>query len=302
MVLPGTGYLAVDAGGTFLKSAVFNTEGEIIQGSEWTSSSFSSGSRDQILNAFNNLISRALGFMQERKITLGGVGIAFPGPFDIETATPLMKHKFQGIFGLKLLDFFYSIPGVPRAIPIKFIHDANAVLTGEIWKGNARGYQNAAVVTLGTGLGFAVSKNGIVLCNELGGPYLSIFKLPYKDGILENYTAKQGFVRIFREFSGKADANGIEVSDIGERANKGDEASIRTFAEVGHILAQSLRDILVEREIECLLFSGQISRSFHHIEPSLKEGLKGVESLKNLSVVNSIDHAALLGALACIKK
>ncbi len=301
MALPTIGYLVVDAGGTYLKSAVFNSDGEIFSGTGNSFPSFSDGSKDQILRAFSEMITKGLEFIQEREMRLGGIGIAFPGPFDIERATPIMKHKFQGIYGLNLRDVFGAIPGVPEGVPIKFIHDANAVLSGEIWKGNARGFQNAAVITLGTGLGFAVSKNGNVLCNELGGPYLSIFKIPYKDGILEDYTAKRGFVKMYQELSGKADVDGIEVSDIGNLANLGDEVCIRTFKEVGFILAQSLHNILLELEIECLLFSGQISRSFHHMEPSLREGFKSVDCLKKLSVVKSIDHAALLGALFNIK-
>lgn len=302
MTLLATGYLAVDAGGTYLKSAVFNTAGEIIQGSEKSFSSFSSGSKDQILKAFNNLVSRALEFMRERDLKLEGIGIAFPGPFDIVRAVPLMEHKFQGIYGLDLRKVFFAFPGVPSDIPIEFVHDANAVLSGEIWKGNAWGHKNAAVVTLGTGLGFAISENGKVLTNELGGPYLSIFKRPFKDGILEDYTAKSGIIRRYQDLSGNENVDGIEVSDLGELANHGDEPSIQTFHEVGQILAQSLRGILIEREIDCLLFSGQISRSFHHLEPSLKEGLAGVDCLKILSAVKSIDHAALQGALRCILK
>ncbi len=87
--------------------------------------------------------------------------------------------------------------------------------------------RNAAVVTLGTGLGFAISENGKVLCNELGGPFLSIFKLPYGDGILEDYTSKRGVLKIYKELSGKADVDGIKVAQIGDWANDGDEVSIR---------------------------------------------------------------------------
>jgi glucokinase len=185
--------------------------------------------------------------------------------------------------------------GISPDIPIRFVHDANSVLAGEIWKGNARGFRNAAVVTLGTGLGFSVSENGKVLCNEIGGPLLPIFKIPYRDGILEDYTAQRGILKKYMELSGNTDTEGIRVSDIGKWADNGDLASIQTFREVGKILAETLNGILVERNVECLLFSGQISRSFQYMEPSLKEGLKKVECLKKISVVKSIDDAALWG-------
>jgi glucokinase len=297
MALPTIVYLAIDAGGTFLKSAVLNAEGKVLQGSDSSIKSVSEGSGEQILHAFSEIVTKGLEFIRERVMKLEGIGIAFPGPFDIYKATPLMKHKFQGIYGLNMRKWFYGISGIPDDIPIKFIHDANAVLSGEIWKGNARGFRNAAVVTLGTGLGFAISEDGKVLCNDIGGPYISIFNLPFKDGNLEDYTAKRGFIKIYRDLSGKAEVDGIEVADIGEWADHGDEISIETFNEVGQILAQSLQEILILRNIECLLFSGQISRSFHHLEPSLKKGLKNIECLNRISVVQSIENAALLGAL-----
>lgn len=295
-------YLAIDAGGTFLKSAVLNSKGEVFQNSAVSEKSFSEGSKEEILCAFRGIISKGLQFIAEDGASLGGLGIAFPGPFDIKKAIPLMEHKFQAIYGINLRDYFYKISGIPSNVPIKFIHDSNAVIAGEIWKGNARGFDNAAVITLGTGLGFAISMKGKVLCNELGGPYLSIFNLPWRGGILENYTAKQGFLKIYSELSGKTDVDDIQVSDLGEWANKGDAASIKTFKMVGEILAKSLQNILREKNIQCLLFSGQISRSFCHMEASLKEGFKNVEYLKKISVVKSIDDAALLGTLRNIIK
>ncbi len=294
-------YLTIDAGGTFLKSAVLDPQGKVFPGSSFSIGSSSKGTREEILLTFKEIIVKSLEIIEERKSILRGIGIAFPGPFDIEKAIPLMKHKFQAIYGLDMRECFYRIPGISRDVPIRFIHDANAVLAGELWKGNATGYHNAAVVTLGTGLGFAISENGKVLCNELGGPFLSIFKIPYKNGILEDYTAKRGFLGIYGDLKGKPGLNGITVSDIGQWAAEGDMISIATFRKVGEILAETLKPILIERKIECLLFGGQISRSFLFLEPSLEEGLKDVRCLKKISAVKSIDHAALLGTLQNIR-
>jgi glucokinase len=210
-----------------------------------------------------------------------------------------MEHKFLKIYGVHMKDFFRKIPGVTRAVPISFVHDAHAVLSGELWKGNASGFPNAAVVTLGTGLGFAFSKNGKVQSDSLGSPLVTIFKLPYNGGILEDFTARRGILNIYRNFGGNS-IEGIDVSDIGKRADDGDKISIQTFGEVGRILADALHNILIERHIQCLLLGGQISRSFRHIECKLRPGLSDVESLQRISVVKSIDNASFLGALRAI--
>lgn len=301
MALSMTAYLIIDAGGTSLKSAVLDPEGEVFPDSVFSVPSVSEGTREEILQAFGKTLSKGLKYIDQEKMQPGGIGIAFPGPFDIKKAMSLMKHKFQSIYGVDLKEYFYRSDLIPRNVPVRFMHDANAVLAGELWKGNAQGYLNAAVVTLGTGLGFAISENGKVLCNELGGPFLSIFKLPYQDGILEDYTAKRGFLKIYGELSSQKDPNGVKVSDIGRWADQGDYPATETFRKVGKILAETLRYILIKRKIECLLFSGHISRSFHHMETALKEGLKDIPSLKLISTVKSIDYAALWGALQSLK-
>jgi len=95
------------------------------------------------------------------------------------------------------------------------------------------------------------------ICNEIGGPFLSIFKILYRDGILEDYAVKRVFVRIYRELSSNAESGELNISDIGKRADNGDITSIQTFHKVGEILAESLHNILVQRKIECLLFSAK---------------------------------------------
>jgi glucokinase len=126
---------------------------------------------------------------------------------------------------------------------------------------------------------------------------VTIYRLPYRQGILEDYAAQRGFLHIYQKINGKTEPEKIKVSDIGRWADEGDQYCIQTFQEVGRILAESLEEILIERNIQCLLLGGQISRSFHHMEEPLKQGLKGIKCLHKVSVVKSIDNAALLGVL-----
>ena len=144
---------------------------------------------------------------------------------------------------------------------------------GRSGKGNAREFDNVALITLGTGLGFAISQNGIVQQNELGGPGIPIFGIPYSEGILEDYTTKRGIVRTYLDLSGKNSAGGITVSEIGKRADNGDASSCKTFQMVGRILAESLKHIIDANHIQCLLLGGQISRSFHLHGTITEEGI-----------------------------
>jgi glucokinase len=124
-----------------------------------------------------------------------------------------------------------------------------------------------------------------------------IFSLPYRQGILEDYASKRGLIRIFHEISGDKIPGNMKVSDIGKWAGEGDRNSILTFAEVGKILGESLKEIIRKKNIQCLLFGGQISRSFSFMETALKNGFQDVECLQKISSVKNIDNAAFIGIL-----
>jgi glucokinase len=294
-------YLAIDAGGTYIKSAVSNKEALIFEDSGFMVNAHSDGSKEEILQDFKEIILNGLAYISSREMTLEGIGFAFPGPFDYSNGVSLMKHKYLNIYGIDLRECFRKVPGVVPDIPIIFIHDASAMLTGELLKGNAYGFGNTALLSLGTGLGFTFSINGFVQFNDLGGPKITIYKLPYKDGILEDYISRRGILKSYCEISGK-DISDIEVIDIARFADEGDKAAISAFSEVGRVLAESLHNILIKYNIQCLLFGGQISRSFHYMEESLKEGLKDISCLSKISMVKSIDHASLLGVSSAIAK
>lgn len=291
-------FLFIDAGGTFLKSAVMDSQGGVYGDSSFTTESHSEDSRDEILEALEKTIRNGLSFVDNNKLNLGAIGVCIPGPFDYKNGTSLMEHKYKGIKDVNLKEYFSDKPWFPSDIKFIFRHDVNSLVAGEIWKGNAQNYKNAAVLTLGTGLGFSFSVNKVVQCNEIGGPLISLFRYPYRDGILEDYISKRGILRLYNEISGNNIH--VEISEIGSMAKAGDKHALRAFEEAGNILAENLRDILRDNEIECLLFGGQISRSFTFMEQALKNGLKDIDSLQKISIVNSIDYSALLGVLYAI--
>ncbi|MEA5005358.1 MAG: ROK family protein [Rikenellaceae bacterium] len=294
-------YIVADVGGTYLKTAVMNPDGELFPGSSSMTEAHSEGSREEILEAMRYAIVKEKQILEQNGARLSGIAMTFPGPFNYFKGISLMEHKFKELKNIDLKESISKMPEIGEKIPVVFRHDANSLLAGELWRGNAVGYRNAAAVTLGTGLGFAFSRDGVVQQNEIGGPLITIFRIPYNDGILEDYTSKRGFLSLYKNLSGKESIEGVEVSDIGRWASEGDPTSQRVFEEVGVILARSLKPLLKELEIECLLFGGQISRSFHCMESKVKDELKDMKTLKLISVVRSIENAPLWGALQSIE-
>ena len=220
--------LLLDVGGTFLKSAVADAAGQLLSGSEFSCPIRSEGSREEIEGSLAAAVARGAAFAAERGMELAGIGIAIPGPFDYAAGVSRMTHKFRSICGVDLRGVLHAMPGVPADAEIRFMQDVNAALAGEIARGNAAGYGASALVSLGTGLGFALSRDGRVLCNPAGGPKVVIFNLPYRDGILEDYASKRGFLRIYGELAGHTDP-ALTVADLGRMAGEGDARARETL-------------------------------------------------------------------------
>lgn len=261
--------ILLDVGGTFIKCS----DGREIPIN-------SDGSREEITASLRQAVYGGQ-FVPEK------VAVAIPGPFDYASGSFRMKHKFAAVYGERFADLVMeeSLTG-GQTISFRFIHDVNCMLLGEMTSGAGRDYRRVALVTLGTGLGFSMSLDGEIICNEMGSPKVSIFSRPYRDGILEDYASKRGFLRGYE---------GITVKELAETARKGNGKAAERFAEVGGIIAGSIRPILEEYGIECLLFGGQISYNFDLFGPSVQKGLEGLSSLRKISPVSDISKATFNG-------
>lgn len=115
-----------------------------------------------------------------------------PGPFNYITGISNMVHKFAAIKDLPLTDVIKeALDGLD--VPIVFGHDVNTQFFGEMCGGNGMGFANVCLVSLGTGLGFAMAAEGNVLMTPTGSPLVSIWNLPYNGDILEDYASKRVF-------------------------------------------------------------------------------------------------------------
>ncbi len=291
-------FLLLDVGGTFVKAGVASLSGELLPETNFSMSINSDGSREEIEGVLVEVVCRANRFAVAQGLAVAGIGVAIPGPFEYATGIARMTHKFQAINGVSLNDLLRSIPEIGQDLTIRFIHDVNAVLLGEMAHGNAANYRNVAVVTLGTGLGFACCLNGEVQYSPIGSPRISIYARPYRDGTLEDYVSKRGFLKCYTQLLGREPNPSLTVADLGRMAGEGDSQALKVFECVGHTLVTSLYDLLAEYNIECLLFGGQISRSFAYMEKTLHTGLEGLPCLQRIAPVAHINEAAFYGLMA----
>ncbi len=249
--------ILLDIGGTFIKCS----DGREIPID-------SAGSRGEIVSSLRQAVE---GY--------DSASVAIPGPFRYSDGTFLMKHKFASVYGER----FQNLAGLEDC---SIAHDVNAMLLGELVRSGLEGSGRTALVTLGTGLGFAVAIDGRLLTNELGSPLIPLYKFPCRDGILEDYVSKRGFLRGFEN---------ITVKDLADKARGGDSEATVRFNECGEILGKSIAPLLGKMGIDRLLFGGQISRSYDLFAPGLESELSSVPSLTGVGPVSDISNATFNG-------
>lgn len=285
--------IAIDAGGTFFKSAVVSSDAEILEGSVEQVPANSDGAFEDVREGYLKTLALQLDHAEKAGIEISAVAIDTPGPFDYENGMSKMEHKFKAIYGIPLRPLIREAVG---DLPITFVHDSAAFLSGEMWHSPYGEYKNAAGVMIGTGLGFATMKDGIVLRKPDGSPLYSVWGQAYRDGIAEDYVSGRGIAARYR--SSVRSAKEIEQLALG-----GDSEAKEVYAETGRILAEVIKPYLQIIGAEILILGGQISRGLPLFENELRCGLKEVETLNVITRSKRLETSHMLGAAydCCLK-
>src|SRR5690606_22841735 len=124
------------------------------------------------------------------------IGIAMPGPFDYKNGISLMQNqdKFDALYRFNIKEILAKRLGLPSE-NIRFINDALSFLQGEVFCGAVRDQNRVLGLTLGTGLGSALYKDGSTEDADL-------WNSKFKDGIAEDYLSGRWFLKRYSELSG----------------------------------------------------------------------------------------------------
>lgn len=286
-------YIVMDVGGTFIKSGIMSADGNLLDGSQQTVPVNSDGTKEEICNSLTSAVCQGISLARYYGYSPAGVGICMPGPFNYSTGISGMTHKFAAIKDLSLKEVILdALNGLD--IPVIFGHDVNTQLYGEMCGGNGQGYSNVCLVSLGTGLGFAMAKDTKVLQTPTGSPLVSIWNLPYNGGILEDYASKRGFYNTWEMVTGTRPSDDMTVAEMGRLAGEGDVTALEVFRRVGSFIGLNIKEKVKEYRIECLLFGGQISRSFRFMEEAVRDELSDIAGL-NINTVSDFSNAAFKG-------
>lgn len=235
--------LALDIGGTFIKSALFSG-GKLLRKLPQVPTC-SAGTREDIEKSIRLAVRQAE--------TFDRAAVSIPGPFDYSAGIFRMKHKFAAVNGCS----FRELSGGTDAV---FLHDANAFLLGELTCGAARGFSRAGGVTLGTGLGAAFAVDGKTLTSLAGSPAenVSLWNKPFRGGIAEDAVSARALL---------AKYPAQNVKEIALRAKEGDRTAQEVWLGYGSALFELLTGWSRKLAPEVIVVGGQIARDLELFGP-----------------------------------
>ena len=272
--------IALDVGGSFVKHARFEN-GQMAEGSCGQFPIHEKGTKEEILCPIRDFLASQ---------NARAVCISIPGPMDYPTGTSHMRHKFASLYDVSMKEYLENaLPG----LEVKFVHDGVAYLGGVLYLGEGEGAECPAGVMLGTGLGFAMEKEGRILINQVDTPCPPLWNIPYREGIAEDYVS----ARAIRDAYAKESGQTADVREIAARARTGDAAAAAVMRETGRALGQLMGERKNTLGIDRVILGGQISKAADLLLPAAQE-----ETDLDFRVTAWLDSAALYGAYAYFRQ
>lgn len=243
-------YLGVDLGGTNIKAALVDAEGNILKESSVPTS------LPRPAEAVCDDIAALCAALADG-VRVHGIGVGCPGTVDggvVRYSNNLNWHDFA------MADYLQGKTG----LPVRLANDANAAALGEALAGCAKGAESAVIVTLGTGVGGGVVLNGKLLTGYTGAAsepgHTVICDTPNaplctcgRRGCFETYASATALIRMTRQamdahpesalhtVAANGTVNGRTAFDAAEL---GDAAAKQVVDDYIHYLAVGIANLI----------------------------------------------------------
>jgi glucokinase len=283
---PSARVIALDVGGTSVKSALIALGGRVI-GEPAITSIDSSGEAESILRTFAQIIRTHLDQAQTSNVV--GAALGFPGPFDYGAGICLIEgvEKYRAIYGVNMRDALRARLDLGD-LPILFRNDAEAAAVGEARYGAGQNYRRLIGVTLGTGCGSAFLVDGVPVTFGLGVPPNGwLYPVLFRGIRADDTFSRRGLEARLRA----AGITELSVKDAAVAARAGDVTARQIFEAFGADLGAFLNSFAAAFAAEAVLVLGQIAGAIDLFGPPLRQAL----SVPALPGERGPD-AALLGA------
>lgn len=260
----------IDIGGTFIKLGLFTVEGELVE--KWQIKTRREDASSHILPDIAEAISAKMKEKGISKEDVVGVGFGTPGPVteDGVAVCPANLDWENKPVAKELSEL--------TGFPCHGGNDVNVAGLGELWRGGAKGYKNAVVVPIGTGLGAAIICNGKIItgargaAGEVGHIHVDDeIKQPCGCGAMgcvEQFSSATGLVRMAKKAIAESDKDTslrslseITAKDVIDAAKEGDEVADKIFDKFCDYLGYSLAATAAVIDPEIFIIGGGVSKA-----------------------------------------
>jgi len=218
---------------------------------------------------------------------VSGIGIGVPGLVDRQKGIAYDVLNIPNWKELPLKSIFEKEFGVPVYVD----NDANCFAMGEYSYGKYAGHPDFVGITLGTGMGSGIIKNGTLLADAHGcsGEFGT---MPYLDGIYEHYTSGMFFLRNY----------GMNGEEAAGKAKRGDSRAIQAFREIGKHLGTAIKTIVMAVDPSLIIIGGSVAGAREFFEEAMWESVSDIafpSVLKNFRIeFSETEHMGIKGAAA----
>jgi len=260
----------IDLGGTTVKLAYFDREGNLLD--KWEIPTVTDNNGEKILPDIAAAVKGYIAYKKIPKEQIIGIGIGVPGVVRPDGTVNKCINLGWGVFNIE--KELNRLTG----LPVKAGNDATVAALGECWKGGGQGCDSMVFATLGTGVGGGIVVDGKVIRGthgaggEIGHMVLNRDETEVcgcgKRGCVEQYCSATGIVRIARQFLEKSDkpsslraVENLTAKDVFDAGKAEDALALEILEQIYAYMGEFLANICSVTDPEAVVLGGGVSKA-----------------------------------------
>lgn len=287
-------YIGVDLGGTNVRAAIVDEEGNVLV--QKKSPSYAQEGKEKVMDTIINLIKSLPDYE-----LCSGIGVGVPGPCDEKTGSMVLATNLPGFEGYSIANKLEETFHMPSFID----NDANVAALAEALVGAGKGKKVVYYVTLSTGIGGGLVINGECISGKHGftGEIANIIidrnrsKVNYLAvGAIENEASGTAITRKANE---KASKKYKHAGEVFEDAHNDDPVAKEIVDNVARDLAQLFATIACVCDPDIFILGGGMMQSSDLFLPSVIEKFKEISHTQlhdDEFVLASLEEPGVIGA------
>ncbi len=269
--------IGVDLGGT--KVAVGRVDGDTLSEIVYRLIPAKSKNPEDITNVIKEAVTELF------TDAVMGIGIGIPGLVDkSEGIVSDVQNipSWQNIPLKKILEEHFNVP-------VYIDNDANCFALGEARFGSGKGVADFVGLTLGTGMGAGIIKEGFLM-QDAHGSSGEFGNIRYLDSIYEDYCSGKFFTKKYN----------IKGEELAKLAEENDPVALKAFNEFGKHLGLAIETIKLSVDPQKVIIGGSVAKAHQYYENSMWKTLLDFplpKAMEDFDVIFSdTPNIAVLGA------